>query len=118
MLNKIFLATACCLLPFYARAEVLDKLPQVQDMWMHAVLGVLFAGVALRIHRAVFMLVLIYPALWFVSLLMDVHSFDVGPAIIAEAGQSYSMNAHVAALVWLLGIVGFNYPAAQATQLE
>ncbi len=73
MLNKIFLATACCLLPFYAHAEVLDKLPQVQDMWMHSVLGVLFAGVALRIHRAVFMLVLIYPAFWFVSLLMDVH---------------------------------------------
>lgn len=54
------------------------------------------------------MLVLIYPAFWFISLLMDVHSFDVGPAIIAEAGQSYSMNAHAAAaaVVWLLGLGG------------
>lgn len=106
------------MLPFYAHAEVLDKLPQVQDLWMQAVLSVLFAGVALRIHRAVFMLVLIYPALWFVSLLMDVHSFDVGPAIIAEAGQSYSMNANAAAVIWLLGVVGLQVPGSASHSIR
>lgn len=75
-------------------------------MWLHAVLGVVFAGVALRIQWGVFMLALIYPAFWFVSLLMDVYSFDLGPEIVAEAGQSYSMNAHASAIVWLLGVVG------------
>ncbi|MEQ9107059.1 MAG: hypothetical protein RLO04_06300 [Limnobacter sp.] len=69
-------------------------------------MGFLFAGVALRIHWALFVLALVYPALWFVSLLMDLHSFDLGPAIVAEAGQSYLMNAHVAAILWLLGVVG------------
>lgn len=106
MLNKNFFVTVCCFLPLCAHAEVLDKLPQIQDMWLHAALGFLFAGVALRIHWGVFVLALVYPALWFVSLLMEVHSFDLGPAIVAEAGQSYSMNAHAAVIVWLLGVVG------------
>ncbi|MCE2744785.1 MAG: hypothetical protein LW710_02630 [Burkholderiales bacterium] len=106
MLNKIVFVAACCFLPLCAHAEVLDKFPQIQGMWLHVALGVLFAGVALRIHWSVFVLALVYPALWFVSLLMEVHSFDLGPAIVAEAGQSYSMNAHAAAIVWLLGVVG------------
>lgn len=106
MRNKNFFAIVCCFLPLCAHAEVLDKLPQIQDMWLYAALGFLFAGVALRIHWALFVLALVYPALWFVSLLMEVHSFDLGPAIVAEAGQSYSINAHAAAIVWLLGVVG------------
>lgn len=106
MLNKNLLVTVCGFLPLYAHAEVLDKLPQAQDMWLHAALGFLFAGVALRIHWGVFVLALVYPAVWYVSLLIDVHSFDLGPAIVAEAGQSYSTNAHAAAIVWLLGVVG------------
>jgi hypothetical protein len=106
MRNKNFFAIVCCFLPLCAHAEVLDKLPQIQDMWLYAALGFLFAGVALRIHWALFVLALVYPALWFVSMLMEVHSFDLGPAIVAEAGQSYSINAHAAAIVWLLGVVG------------
>lgn len=69
-------------------------------------MGFLFAGVALRIHWALFVLAVVYPVFWFVSLLMDVHSFDLEPAIVAEAGQSYSMNAHAATIVWLLGVGG------------
>ncbi|MDP3271104.1 MULTISPECIES: hypothetical protein [Limnobacter] len=106
MRNKNFFAIVCCFLPLCAHAEVLDKLPQIQDMWLYAALGFLFAGVALRIHWALFVLALVYPALWFVSLLMEVHSFDLGPAIVVEAGQSYSMNAYAAAIIWLLGVVG------------
>jgi hypothetical protein len=33
-------------------------------------------------------------------------SFDLGPAIVVEAGQSYSMNAYAAAIIWLLGVIG------------
>lgn len=106
MLNRNSFVIACCFVPLSAYAEVLDKLPQTQDMWLHAALGVLFAGIALRIHWGVFVLTLIYPALWFVSLLMDLYSFDLGPAIAAEGGQPYLTNAHAAAIVWLLGVLG------------
>lgn len=106
MQNRNSFVIACCFVPLCAHAEVLDKLPQTQDMWLHAALGVLFAGIALRIHWGVFALALVYPALWFASLLMDLHSFDLGPAIVAEGGQPYLMNAHAAVIVWLLGVVG------------
>lgn len=105
MPNRNSILAACCYLPFYAHAEVLDKLPQVQDMWLHATAGVLIAYIALRIHWGLFALGLIYPALWFASLLMDLYSFDLGPAIAVEAGRLYSMNTHAATIVWLLGVV-------------
>lgn len=106
MPNRNLFVMAFCLLPLYAQAEVLDKLPQAQDMWLHAALGIAFAGIALRIHWGLFALALIYPTLWFVGLFMDLYSFDLGPAIVAEAGRSYLINAHAAAIVWLLGSVG------------
>lgn len=106
MLNRNSFVIACLVVPLCAQAEVMDKLPQTQDMWLHAALGVLFAGIALRIHWGMFALALVYPALWFASLLIDMHSFDLGPAIVAEGGQPYLTNAHAAVIVWLLGVVG------------
>lgn len=102
--KKLILITGC-VFPLLVHAEVLDKMAQPLDMWLHALLGIVLAFVSLRIHWAVFLAAMGYPALWFSALLMDLHSFDLGPAIAAEAEAMYSFHAHAAAAVWVIGIV-------------
>lgn len=89
--------------PPWAHSEVLDKLPQTQTMWLVALIGVLFAFLCQRLHWAAYAAAITYPAAWFFYLLIDLHSFDLGPAIAAEAGNSYATNLYGAASTWFLG---------------
>jgi hypothetical protein len=104
MPNKKLTLIAGCVFPLLAHAEVLDKIAQPLDMWLHALLGIAIAFVGLRIHWVLFLVTIGYPVLWFASLLMDLHSFDLGPAIRAEAGPAYSVNAYAASAIWLTGV--------------
>lgn len=104
MANKKLALIAGCVFPLLAYAEVLDKIAQPLDMWSHALLGIAIAFVGLRIHWMLFLVTIGYPVLWFASLLMDLRSFDLGPAIAAEAGPSYSVNAYAALATWLIGV--------------
>ncbi|HEX4916451.1 MAG TPA: hypothetical protein VFV43_00995 [Limnobacter sp.] len=112
MPNKTTFLFILWALPLIAHAEVLDKLPQIHDMWMHNLLGVLIAYLGLRLHWTVFLLAVSYQSLWFANLLMDLHSFDLGPAIIAEAGNQYAVNAHAAVGVWVVAVVGLCFWSA------
>lgn len=116
MRNRHLLVLVCCLLPIYANAEVMDKLPRVYNMWLHAFLGIVFAGIASRIHWCLFLLAIIYPGFWLFSLLIELYSFDLGPAIFAEAGEAYSVNAHAAAIVWGAGLFALAVREAAMSQ--
>lgn len=102
MLNKSYPVFLLLLWPLFAHAEVLDKVAQPVDMWVYAAAGIALVYIALRIHWFLVPVALIYPALWFSNLLLDLNSADLGPAIHAEAGTAYAVHAYGAACSFLL----------------
>ncbi|MEJ8849428.1 hypothetical protein [Variovorax rhizosphaerae] len=47
----------------------------------------------------------IMPAVWFVSLLLEIHSADVGPYLYNEQGSAYYVQAYLALALFVAGVV-------------
>ena len=59
------------------------------------------------LFRSGLLIVAIFPAVWFLSLFLEIHSPDVGPALLIEAGLSYIAQVYLAAFsVIALGAIG------------
>lgn len=90
-------------LPCIAYAEVSDKVPSSLDIWLFGLGAALLCVLAGRLRRWLVLVVCIAPALWFFSLLMEIHSPDVGPALYAEQGKMYYLHAYLALIAMTAG---------------
>ena len=77
-----------------AYAEVSDKVPSLSYIWGAAILLGAICFIATFIKRWLAIPISILPALWFISLFMEIYSPDVGPSIIAELGYEYVIHAY------------------------
>lgn len=99
LLTTIYLPSAC--------AEVIDKVPTLPFIWGVAMASGLVCLVATYFRRWLLVLVVL-PGAWFFNLFLEIYSPDVGPALLAEAGRSYMIQAYLAALaVIALGALGW-----------
>jgi hypothetical protein len=95
-LRRFALATvALALAASPAAAEVMDKEPSLQGLWLWAVAGSLVGYAACRLRG--WLLPLVLPVAAFLPLVAVLESHDryVGPAMRHEAGQTYVVQAHV-----------------------
>ena len=90
-----------------AYAEVIDKLPTLQFIWGVAMASGVICLVAAFVQRWLLILVAL-PGIWFFNLFLEIHSADVGPALLAEAGPDYIVHSYLAAFaVIALGVLGW-----------
>ena len=90
-----------------AYAEVIDKVPTLSFIWAVAIASGVVCLVATYFRRWLLILAA-FPAIWFLSLLLEIHSPDVGPALLVEAGRGYIVQVYLAALsVIALGVLGW-----------
>lgn len=83
-------------LPCIAYAEVSDKVPSPFDVWLIGLGAALICALAGRLRRWLVPVAATVPALWFLSLFLEIHSADVGPALYAEQGKLYYLHAYLA----------------------
>lgn len=94
---------ALLFLPILAYAEVSDKEPSVLYIWS---IGAISAAVCFfgAYYRRWLLAVLVpAPALWFVSLFIEIHSTDVGLALYQEQGIVYYLQAYLSLLLFTFG---------------
>ena len=90
-----------------AYAEVMDKLPTLAYIWGVAIISGVICLVGTYFWRW-FLLLAILPAVWFYSLYIELHSPDLAPAILSEAGRSYFTQSYLAgACVIVMTITGW-----------
>ena len=90
-----------------AYAEVSDKVATLPLIWGVAIASGLICLMATYFRRWLLISVAV-PAVWFLGLFLEIHSPDVGPAILIEAGRGYIIQAYLAALsVFALGVLGW-----------
>ena len=90
-----------------AYAEVIDKMPTLSFIWGVAFASGFICFVATFFKRWLLILTL-FPAAWFLGLFIEIHSPDVGPALLVEIGYSYINQVYLAAFsVVALGLLGW-----------
>ncbi len=113
-ISALFKAVIVSCFVFYmpsAYAEVLDKVPYLSFIWGVA----LASGVACLMatyFRRWLLILAAFPIAWFLSLFLEIHSPDVEPSILFEAGYTYIIQAYLAAFfVVALGVLGWTFNA-------
>ena len=102
------LATAVA--PAAALAEVSDKVPPLPHVWGVAGIAGLALLLAMRFKPRVSWLIAPVLVLWFTALLLELHSADVGPAILAEQGVGYVVQVYLAGgLAVVAGGIGWRW---------
>lgn len=106
-LSKALIAFLAIIYLPSAYAEVIDKVPNLALIWGVAIAS----GIACLLatyYRRWLLILAILPAVWFLSLFLEIHSPDVGPALLVEAGRSYIAQAYLAGFVVIvLGVLGW-----------
>ena len=96
--------------PTAALAEVSDKIPSLPQIWGIAGIAGIALLLAMRFKPRMSWLILPLLAVWFTALLVEVHSADVGPAIVSEQGIGYVVQVHLAAgLAVVAGWIGWRW---------
>lgn len=96
--------------PCIAYAEVSDKEPSFLCIWMTGLGAALLCMLTGRLRRWLVPVAAAFPALWFLSLFLEIHSADVGPALYAEQGGMYYLHAYLALGVMACGAAwGWQY---------
>lgn len=107
-LPQALIICVAALVPGVVHAEVSDKMPTLVQIWIIAVSAGLLCLVAAYFRGWLTVLVAALPMAWFFSLFSEIHSMDIRPALLAEAGQTYYVQAYLAALLIVaLGYVGW-----------
>lgn len=107
-LPKTLIISVATLIPGLVHAEVSDKLPTLVQIWIIAASAGLLCLVAAYFRGWLAALLAATPLAWFISLFSEIHSADIRPALLAEAGQTYYVQAYLAALlIVVLGYVGW-----------
>jgi hypothetical protein len=81
----------------------MDKEPALATVWILGVLGGLAGLLALRVRWWLLIVTLPLPFLFFLAMLAEVSSPDVGPAIRAEAGNIYVVSVYAGSILVLVG---------------
>lgn len=101
---------AAAIAPTAALAEVSDKIPSLPQIWGIAGVAALALLLAMRFKPRMSWLILPLLGLWFTTLLLEVHSADVGPAIVSEQGIGYVVQVYLAAgLAVVAGWIGWRW---------
>jgi hypothetical protein len=102
--------------PHAALAEVSDKIPSLPQIWGIAGIAALALLLAMRFKPRVSWLILPLLGLWFATLLLEVHSADVGPAIVSEQGVGYVVQVYLAGgLAVVAGWIGWRWRKGRST---
>ena len=106
-LSKALVFFVFCTITFPAYAEVMDKLPTLAYIWGVAIISGVICLVGAYYWKW-FLLLAALPATWFYSLYTELHSPDLAPAILSEAGRGYFIQSYLAgACVIVMGITGW-----------
>lgn len=109
-------ALATAGMPATALAEVTDKIPTLPEIWGCAALAALALLLAMRLKPRLSWLILPLLGLWFTTLLLEVHSADVGPAIVSERGVGYVVQVYLAGgLAVVAGWIGWRWRKGRST---
>lgn len=104
---KIFVFLLALFLPTAAFAEVMDKETSLREIWLWACLGAAAGYFAIRRHKFLAIVTLPPSLLIPLNIILEIHTPDVGPSIIQEAGMTYVFQAYLAlSLVLLAHILG------------
>ena len=96
--------------PAAALAEVSDKIPSLPQIWGIAGIAALALLLAMRYKPRTSWLILPLLAVWFTALLLEVHSADVGPAIVSEQGIGYVVQVYLAeGIAVVAGWIGWRW---------
>jgi hypothetical protein len=108
--TKRAVGLAAAIAPTAALAEVSDKIPSLPQIWGIAGVAALALLLAMRFKPRISWLILPLLGLWFTTLLLEVHSADVGPAIVSEQGVGYVVQVYLAAgLAVVAGWIGWRW---------
>lgn len=91
------------LTPALALAEVSDKVETTVTIWTAGVVAALVCLAAGYFRRWLLLPLAAVPFAWFVALYFELNSTDIGPALMAEQGIGYFIQAYLAGAVFLLG---------------
>ncbi len=106
-LSKALIALVAIFYLPSAYAEVIDKVPNLSFIWGVAIASGATCLVATYFRRWLLILA-VFPAVWFLNLFLEIHSPDVGPALLIETGRSYIAQVYLAAFsVIALGALGW-----------
>lgn len=107
-LPKEIVFSTLLLVPALAYAEVSDKEPSSYYIWSVGAVAATVCFFGAYYRRWLLVLLAPPPALWFISLFLEIHSADVGAALYREQGLLYYLQAYLSlALFVLSGGVGW-----------
>ncbi len=86
-------------------AEVSDKEPSADIFWKIGLAAAIICLVGARMKPWLGVTCFVPVALWFTSLFLELHSFDVGPHLRIEQGTAYFLQAYAAFGLPLCGLV-------------
>lgn len=86
-------------------AEVSDKAPSADIFWKIGLAAAIVCLVGARMKPWLGITCFVPVALWFTSLFLELHSFDVGPFLRIEQGTAYFLQAYAAFGLALCGLV-------------
>jgi len=102
------LAVLLLLAPPAAVAEVSDKVPSLGEIWGIATVAAMALLLAARYRPWLLAVALPIALLWFGALLAEIHSADVGPALVREQGVQFVVWADlVGALMMAACVAGW-----------
>lgn len=86
-------------------AEVSDKEPSLLSVWAIGSVAAIICFVGTYFFKWLAPVLAALPFLWFASLLVEIHSADVGPYLYAEQGLSYYVQSYLSLTLFISGIV-------------
>lgn len=96
---------ALSFIPAFAFAEVSDKEPTVLYVWLVGIIAALVCLLGTYYRRWLAPILAALPLLWFASLLIEIHSADVGPYLYAEQGMTYYVQAYLSLAIFVAGVL-------------
>jgi hypothetical protein len=86
-------------------AEVSDKEPSTDLFWKIGLAAAIICLVGARKKPWLGVICFVPVALWFGSVLLELHSFDIGPHLRIEQGNAYFLQAYAAFGLSLCGLL-------------
>lgn len=100
--------TLLLLLPFPVFAEVSDKMPSQQNLWVTGLVLAVCLGLAVRWSTWANLFAWPLAGLFFYGAYDLLTQADVGPAIMREQGSAYMIAAYGSAVLVLVGVIAGN----------
>ena len=98
-------ALTCPFYPTVLLAEVSDKEPDAVLFWQVGLAAALLCLFTTRYRPWLGAICFAPAAIWFTSLLLEIHSPDVGPYLRLEQGNGYYLQAYAALALATSGLV-------------